>query len=414
MGRFVDAEEDGLGASRFITFEIEKLMAQGERVLLPVLTYLFHRIDQRLDGRPTIVVLDEAWVMLMNGTFGAKVEEWLRTLRKKNAAVILATQSVTEVANSSLRDLILESCPTKIYLPNAEARSPATAELYRKFGLTERRDRIGRRRHAQAPVLLRVCGLPSAVVAPAHSARSCVCRRGIARGDRTRQEASSRARPAAGLRGGFARAGSQTGRATSRSLQAAEGREFGAKQHPPSDRSTEQSRRWCNESMRVFQSRCTGAVGAACVCPRDRWSGPAGLGAVRRDANRFRSEMFARQLNQLQQETAAVQNLAAQLQNAVQNTTAGGGAGLWRSNQGLLTNLGNIVAEQQGLSYTLSNLSSEFQRMFPGYVASQSGNVAPQAAQGFTSTLNTLNGTAPGRGGSGAELSSRAGDAHGA
>ncbi len=138
MGRFVDAEEDGLGASRFITFEIEKLMAQGERVLLPVLTYLFHRIDQRLDGRPTIVVLDEAWVMLMNGTFGAKVEEWLRTLRKKNAAVILATQSVTEVANSSLRDLILESCPTKIYLPNAEARNPATAELYRKFGLTER------------------------------------------------------------------------------------------------------------------------------------------------------------------------------------------------------------------------------------------------------------------------------------
>ncbi len=106
----------------------------------------------------------------------------------------------------------------------------------------------------------------------------------------------------------------------------------------------------------------------------------------------FDPSMFARQLNQLQQETAAVQNLAAQLQNAVQNTTAGA-AGLWRSNQGLLTNLGNIVAEQQGLSYTLSNLNSEFQRMFPGYVASQSGNVAPQAAQGFTSTLNTLNGT---------------------
>src|ERR1700691_3027623 len=106
----------------------------------------------------------------------------------------------------------------------------------------------------------------------------------------------------------------------------------------------------------------------------------------------FDPSMFARQLDQLQQETAAVQTLAAQLQYAVQNTT-GGGAGLWRSNQGLLTNLGNIVAEQQGLSYTLSNLNSEFQRMFPGYVASQSGNVAPQAAQGFTSTLNTLNGT---------------------
>jgi type IV secretion system protein TrbJ len=106
----------------------------------------------------------------------------------------------------------------------------------------------------------------------------------------------------------------------------------------------------------------------------------------------FDPSMFTRQLEQLQQETAAVQTLAAQLQYAVQNTT-GGGAGLWRSNQGLLTNLGNIVAEQQGLSYTLSNLSSEFQRIFPGYVISQSGNVAPQAAQGFTSTLNTLSGT---------------------
>lgn len=106
----------------------------------------------------------------------------------------------------------------------------------------------------------------------------------------------------------------------------------------------------------------------------------------------FDPSMFARQLNQLQQETAAVQNLAAQLQYAVQNTM-GGGAGLWQSNQGLLTNLGNMVAEQEGLSYTLSDLSSEFQQMFPGYVASPSGNVAPQAAQSFTATLNTLNGT---------------------
>ncbi len=83
MGRFLDADRDGLEESRFITFEIEALMAMGEKVLLPVLTYLFHRIDGRLDGRPTLLVLDEAWVMLANGTFGAKIEEWLRTLRKK-------------------------------------------------------------------------------------------------------------------------------------------------------------------------------------------------------------------------------------------------------------------------------------------------------------------------------------------
>jgi len=106
----------------------------------------------------------------------------------------------------------------------------------------------------------------------------------------------------------------------------------------------------------------------------------------------FDPTMYASQLQQLQQETATVRDLAEQLQYAVQNTT-GGSAGLWQSNQGLLTNLGNIVAEQEGLSYTLSDLSSEFQQMFPGYVAVPSGNVAPQAAQGFTTTLNTLNGT---------------------
>lgn len=138
LGRFLDADRDTLAKSRFQTFELEALMAMGEGILLPVLTYLFRCIDRRLDGRPTLIVLDEAWVMLANSLFGAKVEEWLRTLRKKNAAVVLATQSLSEVANSAVRDIILESCPTKILLANPEARNRAIAELYRKFGLTNR------------------------------------------------------------------------------------------------------------------------------------------------------------------------------------------------------------------------------------------------------------------------------------
>ena len=136
-GRYLDADCDGLGAGRFVTFEMEQLMAQGERVLLPVLSYLFHRIDQRLDGRPARICADEVWIMLANARFAAKFEEWLRTCRKKNAAVVLATQSLADVANCPIRDVILESCPTKLYLPNAEARNPQTAELYRKFGLSD-------------------------------------------------------------------------------------------------------------------------------------------------------------------------------------------------------------------------------------------------------------------------------------
>jgi type IV secretion system protein VirB4 len=142
LGRFLDADRDALLTGRFITFELETLMAMGPKVLIPVLLYLFHRVDQRLDGRPTLIAIDEAWLMLADQIFGPKIEEWLRTLRKKNASVVLATQSLTEVAGSSFCDVILESCPTKIFLPNPEARNPNTAALYHRFGLSPRQREI--------------------------------------------------------------------------------------------------------------------------------------------------------------------------------------------------------------------------------------------------------------------------------
>ncbi len=142
LGRFLDADHDVLLAGNFVTFELETLIAMGPKVIVPVITYLFHRIDQRLDGRPTLIILDEAWIMLAQSLFGAKIEEWLRTLRKKNAAVVLATQSLSEIANSPHRDVILESCPTRLYLPNPEATNAASRELYHRFGLSDRQIEI--------------------------------------------------------------------------------------------------------------------------------------------------------------------------------------------------------------------------------------------------------------------------------
>jgi type IV secretion/conjugal transfer VirB4 family ATPase len=142
LGRFLDADRDVMLEGRFVTFELETLLAMGPKVVVPVATYLFHRIDQRLDGRPTLIILDEAWIMLTNSVFGAKIEEWLRTLRKKNAAVVLATQSLSEIANSPHRDVLLESCPTRLYLPNPEAKNAASREMYRRFGLTDRQIEI--------------------------------------------------------------------------------------------------------------------------------------------------------------------------------------------------------------------------------------------------------------------------------
>jgi P-type conjugative transfer protein TrbJ len=104
----------------------------------------------------------------------------------------------------------------------------------------------------------------------------------------------------------------------------------------------------------------------------------------------FDPQMFARQFEQLQQETATVTDLAQQLQYMIRNTT-GGGAGVWQSNQNLLTNLGNLINEQEGLSYTVQGLSQQFQQLYPGYnSASIAGVQSPQAS--VETTLNTLNG----------------------
>src|SRR6266478_3245992 len=94
----------------------------------------------------------------------------------------------------------------------------------------------------------------------------------------------------------------------------------------------------------------------------------------------FDPQMFARQLLELQQETAAVTNLAQQLQYMVKNTT-GGGAGVWQSNQNLLANLGGLISEQQGLSYTFQGLAQQFQQLYPGYnVTSTPGAQSPRRA----------------------------------
>ena len=137
MGRLLDADLDSLSLSSFMVFEIEDLMNLGDKNLIPVLTYLFHRIEKALNGDPTILILDEAWIMLGHPVFRAKIREWLKVMRKANCAVILATQSLSDAKNSGILDVLAESCPTKIYLPNLSARQEAQRELYTALGLNE-------------------------------------------------------------------------------------------------------------------------------------------------------------------------------------------------------------------------------------------------------------------------------------
>lgn len=142
MGQLLDAEADGLSLGSFQTFEIEELMNMGERNLVPVLTYLFRRIERRLSGAPSLIILDEAWLMLGHPVFRDKIREWLKVLRKANCAVVLATQSISDAERSGIMDVLKESCPTKICLPNGAARESGTREFYERIGFNTRQIEI--------------------------------------------------------------------------------------------------------------------------------------------------------------------------------------------------------------------------------------------------------------------------------
>ncbi|MDQ7830659.1 MAG: conjugal transfer protein TrbE [Desulfovibrionaceae bacterium] len=142
MGSLLDASEDSFGISRFMVFEIEELMAFGPKNIIPVLLYLFRYIERSLHGQPGFIIFDEAWVMFADPVAKAKIKEQLKVMRKKNCAVILATQSITDVASSGIMDVIVESCPTKIYLADLTARQETRADMYKKFGLNDRQIEI--------------------------------------------------------------------------------------------------------------------------------------------------------------------------------------------------------------------------------------------------------------------------------
>ncbi|HSX53823.1 MAG TPA: conjugal transfer protein TrbE, partial [Sphingomonas sp.] len=134
FGRLLDAAEDDLRIAEVQCFETEALMGAGS-VVAPVLTYLFHRLEERFTGNPSLLILDEAWKFLDHPLFAARIREWLKTLRKKNVAVIFASQSLADIADSGIAPAIIESCPQRILLPNAAASEPQGRAAYERFGL---------------------------------------------------------------------------------------------------------------------------------------------------------------------------------------------------------------------------------------------------------------------------------------
>jgi type IV secretion/conjugal transfer VirB4 family ATPase len=139
-GRLLDAEAEHLGAATVQAFETEGLIGTGAAPA--VLSYLFHRIEDRLDGSPTMLIIDEGWLALDDDGFAGQLREWLKTLRKKNASVVFATQSLSDIDGSAIAPAIIESCQTRLLLPNERAIEPQITAIYRRFGLNDRQIEI--------------------------------------------------------------------------------------------------------------------------------------------------------------------------------------------------------------------------------------------------------------------------------
>jgi len=135
-GRLLDAEAEHLGQASVQAFETEGLIGTGAAPAM--LSYLFHRISDRLDGRSTLLIIDEGWLALDDDGFADQIREWLKTLRKKNASVVFATQSLSDIDGSAIAPAIIESCPTRLLLPNERAIEPQITAIYRRFGLNDR------------------------------------------------------------------------------------------------------------------------------------------------------------------------------------------------------------------------------------------------------------------------------------
>lgn len=136
-GHLFDADDERLADADWLAFEMEELM-HSPRLVAPVLSHLFNLLESRFDGRPTLLMLDEAWLFLDHPMFAERIRDWLKTLRKKNVSVAFFTQSLADITNSGIAPAIIESCPTRCFLPNARATEQGQARTYEAFGLNAR------------------------------------------------------------------------------------------------------------------------------------------------------------------------------------------------------------------------------------------------------------------------------------
>nr|WP_137676594.1 VirB4 family type IV secretion/conjugal transfer ATPase [Parerythrobacter lutipelagi] len=133
-GWLFDNAQDRLDLSnRVLGFDMTALL-ENPKLRTPTMMYLFHRIEERLDGSPTMILIDEGWKALDDEVFAARIRDWLKTLRKRNALVGFATQSARDALDSRISTALVEQTATMIFMPNSRARAEDYCD---GFGLTD-------------------------------------------------------------------------------------------------------------------------------------------------------------------------------------------------------------------------------------------------------------------------------------
>jgi len=139
-GHIFDGTPDNSAAlgGAVTVIEMRPLTVLGPAAEAPGTELLLHAVERTMGVDPVWIIADEGWRLLSDPISAAWLWEAIRTFRKRNAGITLATQSLTEVAESSYRNLLLESCPGKIFLPNSDVSGEYVREAYLKLGVSER------------------------------------------------------------------------------------------------------------------------------------------------------------------------------------------------------------------------------------------------------------------------------------
>ena len=137
LNGILDGTGDELRDADFQVIELASIFGgtEKERIAIPVMLLLFRRIERRLrQNRRTLIAIDEAWAYLQSPIVAPKIEEMLRSYRRKHGGVILATQSLDDIVSSPMASTLIGSCATKILLPNPDAESTSFTRFYETLG----------------------------------------------------------------------------------------------------------------------------------------------------------------------------------------------------------------------------------------------------------------------------------------